>query len=109
LNSFLCSFDISILYTNVSLAETIQICTDTLNNRKLIPLDFPKNIFIELMNIATSSVEFSFNNTIYKQTDGIAMDSPLGPVLANIFVGYHEALFFDSTLKPCMNQKCILH
>ena len=29
------------------------------------------------MKNATSSVEFSFNNTMYKQTDGVAMGSPL--------------------------------
>jgi len=56
-NFFLCSFDISSLFANVPLAETIQVCADTLFNGKLIPLDFPKNIFIELMNTATSSVE----------------------------------------------------
>jgi len=59
-NSFLCSFDISNLFTNVPLAETIQICADTLYNGKLI---LP---FIELLNTATFSVEFSFNNTMYK-------------------------------------------
>jgi len=59
------------------------------------------------MNTATSSVEFCFNNTMYKKTDAVAMDSPLGPVLANIFVGYHESLLFDSTTNPCMYQRYV--
>jgi len=67
MKSFLCSFDISILFTNVPLAETIQICADTLYNGKLIPPDFPKIIPIELMTTATSSVEFSFNNTMHSK------------------------------------------
>ena len=42
------------------------------------------------MKIETSDVQFSFNNTIYSQIDGAVMGSPLGPKLANIFVGYLE-------------------
>ena len=60
----------------------------------------PKDVFVELMKTATSSVEFSFNNTMYKQTDGVAMGSPLGPALANIFVGYYEEKLFSQTQKP---------
>ena len=52
------------------------------------------------MPIATLGVEFSFNNQIYKQLDGVAVGSPLGPVLANIFVGFHESRLFDNTVKP---------
>ena len=57
-------------------------------------------VFIELMESATSSLEFSFNDTKYKQTEGVAMDSPLGPALANIFVGYHESKLFFCVQKP---------
>ena len=52
------------------------------------------------MLIATRGVEFSFNNQMYKQLDGVAMGSPLGPALANIFVGFHESRIFDNTVKP---------
>ena len=54
------------------------------------------------MQTATSSVEFSFNNIMHRQIDGVAMDSPLGPSLANIFVGYYEALLFKRVNKPLM-------
>ena len=56
---------------------------------------FPHNIFVELMQLAISSVEFSFNNNMHQQIDGITMGSPLGPALANIFVGYQEAKLFN--------------
>ena len=38
------------------------------------------------MKIATSDVQFSFNNINYSKIDGVAMGSPLGLTLANIFV-----------------------
>ena len=87
-------------FTNVPLDETVRICADTLYSGEFIPPDFPKAAFIELMQMATSGVEFSFNNTMYRQTDGIAMGNPLGPVLANIFVGYNENKLFDFSVKP---------
>ena len=42
------------------------------------------------MNIAITSAEFSFNNVVLKQIDGVAMDSPLGPAPGNILAGYYE-------------------
>ena len=38
-----------------------------------------------------------FDNKYYSQIDGVAMGSPLGPTLANIFLSYHES----SWLKDC--------
>lgn len=33
---------------------------------------------------------FLFDGKYYDQIDGVAMGSPLGPVLANLFMGFHE-------------------
>ena len=90
-------FDVSSLFTNVSLDETIKICSEALYDQSHSRPFIPKDMFVELMKSATSSVEFSFNNTMYKQTDGVAMGSPLGPALANIFVGYYEEKVFSQT------------
>ena len=38
---------------------------------------------------------FIFNEKLYKQINGVAMGSPLGPTLANIFLGYYERRFLD--------------
>ena len=90
----MCSFDVSSLFTNVPLDETIMICADALYDNPDTQPQFSKEVFVELMRSATSTVEFSFNNIMYRQVDGVAMGSPLGPALAIIFVGYYEKNFF---------------
>ena len=59
-----------------------------------------KDNFIKIMNFATNGVEFSFNNIMYRQIDGVAMGSPLGPSLANIFVGFYERRLFQMVKLP---------
>ena len=88
-NVFVCSFDVSSLFTNVPLDKTIKICSEAFYDKSDSQSVIPTDVFFELVKIATSSVDFSFNNTMYKQTDGVAMGSPLGPALTNIFVGYY--------------------
>lgn len=98
--NFMCSFDIKSLFTNIPLNEVIEICVEQLYDSEITAPTFPKEVCIDLLKLATTNVEFSFNNTMYRQIDGVAMGSPLGPILANIFVGYHEAQLFRTTPKP---------
>ena len=64
--------------------ETIEICTKTLYDGHLPTPVIPKHVFIELMKTATTLIELSFNNIMYKKIDGVAMGRPFGPALANI-------------------------
>ena len=76
------------LFTDVPLDEIMKISTYRLCNLEK-PTIKTEN-FVKLMKMATSEVQFSFNNIIYSQTDGVAMGSPLVPTLANIFMGHLE-------------------
>ena len=49
--------------------------------------------FRQLLEMATYEPWFIFNDTYFKQIDGVAMGSPLGPSLANIFMSYHESIW----------------
>ena len=41
---------------------------------------------IKLLTIATKDQLFQFNGDLYKQIDGVAMGSPLGPLTVNTFM-----------------------
>ena len=49
----------------------------------------------EFKDLLTKDLYFIFN-ILYKQIDGAAMGSPLGPSLANAFLAHHEQNWLDS-------------
>ena len=97
-NTFMASFDVKSLFTNVPLNEVINICADVLYQDNNLKLTRPS--FIKLMQLATSSTEFSIGDKMYRQVDGVAMGSPLGPTLANIFMGFLEDRYFQTNDRP---------
>ena len=54
--------------------------------RKKINTSFTKQELKELILLYTKGVHFTLCGESYVQTDGVAMGSPLGPVLAGIFM-----------------------
>ena len=61
----------------------------------------------ELLLLCTKHVHFTFNAEIYIQVDEVARRSPLGPLLANIFMSTLEEHLVP-TLGHCLAQwkKC---
>ena len=87
-NSFMCSFDIDSLFTNVPLEETIQIKNVFGRKRKINGLS--KKNFRDLLKLIAIGTVFYFNGNYYKQLDSVTMGSPLRPALANTFLCHHE-------------------
>ena len=79
------SFDVKSHFTSVPLEHTIDIIIKRIYEKHEIKV-FMKNEMKKLLTICKKNLHFSFNNNIYIQIDGVAMGSPLGPVLANIFM-----------------------
>ena len=86
----LVSYNVTSLFSNVPLDETIQILADKAFNddwfNKTHVLNLSRDQLIELLNAATKNQLFQFNRNLYEQTDGVAMGSPLGPLLTNVFM-----------------------
>ena len=59
-----------------------------------------KKQLTKLFEFATPVTHFLFNGNYYDQTDGVGIGFPLGPVLANLFIGYHEKIWLEE-FKTC--------
>lgn len=55
-----------------------------------------KSDFRKLLQLAVQDTAFIFNNNCYSQIDGMAMDSPLGSIFADIFMCSLEEHFLDT-------------
>ena len=80
------SFDVVSLFTNVPLDETIDIIIKSIYDKKETNTDIPEKEMSELLYLSNKNAHFTLNNKTYLQVEGVAMGSPLDPVLANIFV-----------------------
>jgi hypothetical protein len=88
-NQQMFSLDVSSLFTNVPLVETINYICEQIELRGM-RIGIPVPDLKKLLLLCTHNVQFSFDNQIYRQIDGVAMGSPLGPLLADIFMSKLE-------------------
>ena len=86
-NNFkLISFDVTLLFTKVLLDFRIDVILRRTYNQNEVNTNIPKQQMKDLILLCTKNIPFSYNCDIYTQTDSVAMDSQLGPVLAGIFL-----------------------
>ena len=87
------------MFTNIPLQECIDFAVSYITDGNS-DLKLSKSDLIKLVLIATSQTHFLFNDKVYDQVDGVAMDSSLAPVLANLFLGHHERLWLNTYKGP---------
>ena len=88
------SYDVTSLFTNIPLQETIDIAINLIFNHNP-NLNITKKELKKLLLFATSQTHFIFNCNFYNEIDGVAMGSPLAPVLANISMGFYESKWLN--------------
>ena len=77
------SLDGDLLFTNIPLDETINICTNALYSKQDIIQSISKEEFRNVLSLATKQFYFTFNEILYKQMHGVTMSSPVGPTSGN--------------------------
>ena len=64
----------------------------------------------QLIYLCTKESVFLFNGKLYTQCDGVAMGSPLGPLLANVFICNFERKMLDecpNDFKPLVYRRYV--
>jgi hypothetical protein len=84
------SFDVVSLFTKVPVTDTLQ----------LLGQHFEEDLLALFRHVLTSTY-FCFEGQFYKQTDGVAMGSPLSPVVASFFMeDFEKRAIEQATHKP---------
>ena len=82
------SFDITSLFTNVPVSESLQLIQKLLIDDTTLPERTTLTVeeITEATKLCIDSTYFTFKGCLYQQTAGLAMGSPISPIIANIFM-----------------------
>ena len=83
------SLDVVSLYTRVPLVKTVDLAVQ-LAFESDCPPPVDRETFRTLLLMCTQNVLFLSHDGFVRQTDGVAMGSPLGPSLANIYMSQFD-------------------
>ena len=96
------------LFTNIPLQQTLDIAINLIFNPNP-NLNITRKELKKAFCFAISQTHFIFNSKFYCQIDGVTMNSPLAPVFANIFMGFHESKWLNeyNLNKPKLYLRCV--
>ena len=90
--------------------ETIDLCVENLFKGRTHIDNLLKDSFCELLTRTMSESMILFDQEFYKQHDGVAIGSPSGHTLANVFLCYHEKIWLQncpSEFKPVICRRYV--
>ena len=97
-NSYkLISFDVKNLFPSIPITDLKNIIVNFLNSN--IPDSKKRSDILKLIDPCLDQNYFLFNNTIYRQNNGLPMGSPLSPLLAEIYMSHFEDTILNSENK----------
>ena len=109
-NLYMASLDVQLLITNTPLEIAFKNCVNDLFSNNFYSGKLSRKDFYELLRLETTESSFISDNKLYKQIDGVAMGSPLGPTLANVFLCHYEKNWLNecpSQFKPVVYKRYV--
>ncbi|XP_066973160.1 uncharacterized protein [Macrobrachium rosenbergii] len=95
------SLDVESLFTNVPVEETISIILDCVYRSDKNPLPISEDVLRDMLKASTTETPFlSHWGKLFRQVDGVAMQSPLEVLFANMYLATIEERTFREHKKP---------
>ena len=97
-DEILVSYDVTSLFTSIPVEKSILICERRLSiyNSLSDRTDLDVTTIVRLLRFCLASTAFQYKGKHYRQLDGVAVGSPVSPVIADIFIEDLEDKAFAS-------------
>ena len=101
-DEFMFSFDVTSLYTNVTINDTLSTIEDLLKNDSNFSnkTNIPVKNFLDLVTLVLTKTWYLFDGSFYSQINGVAMGSPASSVVAEIYMQARETTAITTSSNP---------
>ena len=96
------SFDVTSLYTNIPIIDTLNIIKDHVHSDDQFTgrTAIRQDKFLDLVNLVLTTTWCTFKSQFYQQTDGVAMGGPASSNTTEIYMQVHESTAISTALHP---------
>ena len=101
-DEILVSFDVTSLYTNIPIIDTLNIIKDYFNNDDQFTREtaLAQDKFPDQVHLVLITTWYTSNSQFYQQTDGVAMGGPAFSTTAEIYMQAYERTAITTALHP---------
>ena len=89
------------LFTSVPVQPALEVLREALTNDNTLQERTKLTVdqILELTSLCVNNTVFTYKDTFYKQTEGMAMGSPLSPIICNVYMDRLEKDAIESSPK----------